>query len=78
MKNYWGGIGGRPGVVQDEDLWYRVTEGKRRRIVPGDWNLYRTLTGALAGMRAYRKHGPPARSGPHETPEEIKALRRRP
>ena len=66
----------RLGIIEDKDLWFRIADRRTRRPLPGLWNIYRTYTGAAAGLRAYRKHGPPARSGPHVTPPEIKALRR--
>lgn len=53
---------------------YKITHNGK--IIPGDWNDYATYTGAAAGARGFRRNGPPARSGPHITPLEVKALRR--
>lgn len=64
------------GIILDKDRFYKIAHRRTAKPVAGDWNFYYTYTGAAAGLRAFRKHGPPARSGPHQTPPEIKALRR--
>lgn len=64
------------GIIQDSDLWFRIADRKTRRPIPGNWNIYRTYTGAAAGLRAFRRNGEPARCGPHVTPEAVKAARR--
>ena len=57
---------------------YKIANRRTRRPVDGDWNDYATYTGCASGLRAFRKHGPPARSGQFVTPPEVKKIRRRP
>lgn len=68
----------RVGIIRDEDGFFRLVDRKGNKLTPleGPWNIYKTYTGAAAGVRAYRRNGPPARVGMHVTSEAVKVARR--